>query len=125
MNQTKVLIADDNAGVRRMLTKCLDAADRKLFTAEDGTSALDMAREHLPDLIILDVRMPGRDGYEVCAALRADERTRKIPIMMLSGAAESNNALKGLEGGADEYLAKPFNLKDLNAMVESLLWRAA
>ena len=96
-----------------------------MLTAEDGDTALEMARKHMPDLIILDVRMPGRDGYEVCAALRADERTRSIPIMMLTGMGSQEEQLRGLERGADAYMAKPFDLNELHARVRTLLWRKA
>ena len=125
MKETKLLIADDNPGIRRMLEHCLRGDDRQLLTAEDGHAALDLARLHLPNLIILDVRMPGRDGHEVCAELRADERTRLIPIIMLSGLGEPEDELKGINGGADAYMAKPFNLNEFQARVNSLLWRAA
>lgn len=123
MSQTKVLIADDSAGVRKVLARCLEAGDRLLLTAEDGDAALEMARVHHPDLIILDVRMPGRDGYQVCAELRENESTRCIPILILTGQSESE--FKDDGGGADGRLAKPFNVNDLQARVDALLRRNA
>ena len=125
MKRKKLLIADDNPGIRRMLEHCLRGDDRSLLTAEDGDAALDLAKEHLPDLIILDVRMPGRDGYAVCSALRADARTRLIPIMILTGLGSPEDEIKGIDGGADAYMAKPFDLNEFQARVRALLWRTA
>ncbi|UPT75548.1 MAG: response regulator [Elusimicrobiota bacterium] len=121
-NQDTVLIADDNPGVRRVLERCL-ADGRRVLTAEDGESALAMAREHLPDLIILDVRMPGRDGHEVCAELRGAEATRGIPILMLTGLGEHEAAYLSIGSAADAWLSKPFNTNDLEARVRALLGR--
>lgn len=123
MSQAKVLIVDDSAGVRKVLAQCLGAADRLLLTAEDGDAALELARVHLPDLIILDVRMPGRDGYQVCAELRGSESTRSIPILILTG--QSADEAGSADGGADGRLAKPFNVNDLQARVDALLRRNA
>ena len=121
----KVLIADDNAGMRKMLCQALDDEGRSLILAADGLAALDMARSELPDLVILDMRMPGKDGSQVCAALRADERTRAIPVLMLSGLDDESGAELGLAAGADDFLAKPFNMRELGARVSALLGRAA
>lgn len=123
MSQAKVLIADDNPGVRKVLTQCLGTGDRVLLTAEDGDAALEMARAHHPDLIILDVRMPGRDGYQVCAELRQGESTRSIPILILAGRGEAEREFDGIGCGADAYLAKPFNVNELEACVRALLRR--
>lgn len=121
MNQATVLIADDNAGVRLVLTRCLRAGDRSLLTAEDGDAALEMALLHLPDLIILDVEMPGRDGHQVRSELGARENTRNIPVLMLTGQGELEPERAG--AGAVEYLAKPFNVNELQARVSALLGR--
>jgi two-component system phosphate regulon response regulator PhoB len=120
MIQNTVLIADDNVGVRKVLMQCLGGGDRCLLLAADGDSALALARTHLPDLIILDVGMPGRDGYQVCAELRGREATRRIPVLMLSGLHDYETA-GGV--GADGYLSKPFNLNELESRVRALLAR--
>lgn len=125
MNQSKVLIADDNPGIRKVLALCLNDGDRCVLTAEDGESALDLARLHLPDLIILDVRMPGRDGHQVCSALRDGESTRGIPVLMITGLDEGEAAYRGIGSGADEYLAKPFNINVLRDRVSALLGRSS
>lgn len=121
MNQPKVLIADDNASIRRILTQYLGSGHREVLAAEDGDAALAMARSHLPDLIILDVRMPGRDGHQVLSELRLDENTRRIPVIMLSGLGADDGDYRGAAGGADAYLCKPFNLHDLEERVTTLL----
>lgn len=121
MNEAKVLIADDSAGVRRVLSHCLRAGGRRMLEAKDGLSALEMARAHLPDLIILDVRMPGRDGHQVCAELREHEGTRRIPILMITGQDPLEAAYHRIGGGADAYLAKPFDFKELEDRVHDLL----
>jgi DNA-binding response OmpR family regulator len=123
-HQDTVLIADDNPGVRRVLSRCLEKG-RRVLTAVDGDSALTMAREHLPDLIILDVRMPGRDGNQVCAELRGCEATRGIPILMLTGLDEHEAAFRAIGSPADAWLAKPFNLHVLEDRVRALLGRGA
>lgn len=118
---TKLLIADDSPGVRAVLAQCLGADDRLLLSAEDGEAALEMARAHQPDLILLDVRMPGRSGYQVCAELRRGESTRDILILILTGQGTVASELEGIGAGADDRLAKPFNVNELRARVDSLL----
>jgi DNA-binding response OmpR family regulator len=120
-----LLIADDNAGVRRVLVHMLAAAGMRTVTAHDGIQALDCARRFLPDLIILDVRMPGPDGFEVCAELRRDAATSRIPIMMLTGQGELETEYAGIGSGADGYLFKPVNFNVLEARVRELLGRKA
>ena len=124
MNQPKVLIADDNTTVRRILTQFLNVGDRRVLEAADGDAALVLAREHLPDLIILDVRMPGRDGHQVCSELRQQEATRHIPVLMLSGVGALSEEYLGTSNGADDYLSKPFNFHDLESRVNALLGRS-
>lgn len=120
-----LLIADDNAGVRRVLVQMLAAAGMRTVTADDGNQALDLARRCHPDLIILDVRMPGRDGYQVCLELRESESTRHIPILMLSGLGEFEAEFGRIGTGADDYLAKPFRSVELEARVRALLGSSA
>lgn len=116
-----VLIADDNPGVRRVLTQCLGVGDRVLLTAENGEEALTLARAHLPDLIILDVRMPGRDGHQICSDLREDVNTAHIPVLMITGQGALEAELGRIGSRADSHLAKPFNINELEARVRTLL----
>lgn len=124
MKDITLLIADDDEDIRQVLTRGLGRGRRTLL-AGDGAAALELARRHLPDLIILDVNMPGRGGLEVCAELRADPRTRRTPIMMLTGLGTLEQELSGLDCGADDYVAKPFHLAELDARVRALLKRRA
>jgi DNA-binding response OmpR family regulator len=118
----KLLIADDNPGVRKVLWQALWDEDRDFVMAADGDSALRLARRERPDLVILDQRMPGRDGLAVCGALRADASTAGIAVLILTGAGDE---LDARAAGADAFLAKPFNLHELSARVRELLRRDA
>ncbi len=115
-----VLIADDNADVRAYIASCL-AADYQLEVAKNGQECEEIAFETTPDLIILDVMMPFKDGFEVCKTLKSDERTSHIPIIMLTAKADIDSKLEGLERGADAYLMKPFNKEELLVRIKKLL----
>ena len=91
-----------------------------LLFAENGPSAIEQALTHLPDLMLLDVMMPGVDGFEVCERLRADERTAELPIVMITVLDDDDSRLKGLEVGADDFLMKPFNRAELRARVKTI-----
>lgn len=121
IRETKILIADDSKSIRDIVECILIAPGRKCVFAGDGLTAMRMAAEENPDLIILDVQMPGADGYEVCRSLRADEGTSGIPILMLSGLGKTEDILEGFKSGADEYMVKPVSAGLLLARVESLL----
>jgi signal transduction histidine kinase/DNA-binding response OmpR family regulator/AraC-like DNA-binding protein len=115
-----VLIADDNADVRAYIASCL-AADYNLLIAKDGRECENIAFEKTPDLIISDVMMPFKDGFEVCKTLKTDERTSHIPIIMLTAKADIDSKLQGFEHGADAYLMKPFNKEELLLRIKKLL----
>src|SRR5690606_6066926 len=93
-------------------------------TAADGETALQVAREELPDLVLLDLMLPGMDGLEVCRQLKGDPRTSHIPIIMLTAKAEEADAVIGLAQGADDYIRKPFGVRELVARVSARI-RAA
>ncbi|MDX1477500.1 MAG: two-component regulator propeller domain-containing protein [Saprospiraceae bacterium] len=107
-----LLLVEDNADVVRYLTTCLQA-DYRLVVARNGREGIDMALQTIPDLIISDVMMPKKDGFEVCATLKEDDRTRHIPIILLTARADVPSRLEGLAHGADAYLPKPFNEEEL------------
>ncbi|MFT7840353.1 SpoIIE family protein phosphatase [Saccharothrix sp. BKS2] len=115
---TRVLIADDNADMREYLRRLLTPA-YAVTTVTDGRAALDAARLHRPDLIISDVMMPHLDGLALVAALRADQRTAGVPVLLLSARAGQEASIEGLEAGADDYLVKPFSAADLLARVRA------
>src|SRR5205823_10760850 len=93
--------------------------------AETGEKALSLARDERPDLVLLDLMMPGLDGLEVCRRLRANDATADIPIVMVTARAEESDAVVGLSVGADDYVKKPFGMKELVARLRSVLRRTA
>ena len=115
-----ILIADDNADVRIYIASCL-GTDYNLIIAKDGQECENLAFEHTPDMIVSDVMMPFKDGFEVCKTLKTDERTSHIPIIMLTAKADMDSKLQGLEHGADVYLMKPFNKNELLLRIKKLL----
>ena len=116
-----ILIADDEEPIRELLTLYLEREGFKVITAGDGEQALAAARAQSPDLIVLDLMMPKRSGYEVCRELRRDS---DIPILMLTARGEDVDRIVGLELGADDYLGKPFHPRELTARVKAILRRA-
>ena len=115
-----ILVIEDNADVRAYIRGFLVPAYR-VTEAPEGEACIDFALETLPDLIISDVMMPKKDGYEVCRILKLDERTSHIPIILLTAKAATENRIEGLEIGADDYLVKPFEPKELTARVKNLI----
>ena len=119
--KTKILIVDDTIDTVELLRKRLRSEGYETAEAYDGEECLSRVDEVNPDLIILDVMMPKLNGYEVCKRLKADENTKYIPVLMLTAKSEVSDKIKGLDIGADDYLAKPFDYKELSARVRSLL----
>jgi two-component system phosphate regulon response regulator PhoB len=118
----KVLVVDDKPGVRELLTATLDVGDFELIEADNGLSAVNAARAHHPDLIILDVMMPGTlDGIGVCATLKKDPKTSDITILMLTALGQDADKARGYEAGADDYFVKPFSPRELLDKVYGIL----
>ena len=120
MRRPRVLIVDDDPVVLKFVKASLQAMDCETLTAMDGAEALGIIERELPDLIILDVRMPKMDGFEVCHRVREWSR---IPIIMLSVRSEVSDKVKGLDLGADDYIAKPVGVNELTARVRVILRR--
>lgn len=120
-NTSKILIVDDAEDTVELLKKRFRAEGYDTAEAYNGEEALKKVPEYDPDLIVLDIMMPKIDGYEVCQRLKADEKTRYIPILMLTAKGEVEHKVKGLDIGADDYMAKPFDYKELSARIRSLL----
>ncbi len=116
----RILVVDDMPVNLRLLEAKLTAEYFEVITAADGPSALEMAASHAPDLILLDIMMPGIDGFEVAKRLKADANTQHIPIVMVTALTDSTDRVRGLEAGADDFLSKPVNDVALFARVRSL-----
>ncbi len=121
----KILVVDDDLESLKLIGMILQAKGYQIVAARDGQQALEKAFREAPDLVILDVMMPGMDGYAVCQRLRADPRTSTIPIIMFTAKGQLADKVIGLQSGADEYLTKPIHPRELIAHVEALLIRAA
>ena len=119
----RVLVIDDEGPIRLLCRVNLEAAGMEVSEAEDGPSGVEAARTETPDVILLDVMMPGMDGWEVFGELLKDERTGKIPIVFLTARAELRDQARGLELGGVDYVTKPFNPLDLARLVQDLLDR--
>lgn len=117
-----LLIVEDNPDVMEYLITCLEGRYQLLFAA-DGQEGIDKAIEQIPDIIISDVMMPRADGFTLCNTLKTDERTSHIPIILLTAKADVDSRIEGLQRGADAYLAKPFNQRELEAQLQNLLLR--
>ncbi|MBI4370321.1 MAG: response regulator [Elusimicrobia bacterium] len=120
----KILVADDDVMHRELLVDILTRLGYLVVTAENGSQALSRTMEHHPDLAVLDVEMPQKNGYEVCRELRAHVRTRNTPILFLTGRAATEDKVSGLMSGGDDYLTKPFEPDELKARLEGLLRRS-
>ena len=119
----RVLVIDDEAPIRLLCRVNLEAAGMEIIEAEDWPSGLEAARSERPDAILLDVMMPGMDGWQVLEELLDDERTNDIPIIFLTARAEVRDQARGLELGGVDYITKPFSPVDLAPLVEDLLER--
>jgi len=119
----KVLVADDEPDVRLLVASNLRLGGFTVLEAEDGPATLEAARTRTPDLIVLDLMLPGMSGLEVCRVLKSDPATRRIPIVMLTAKAEEIDRIVGLELGADDYLTKPFSPRELLLRIRNVLRR--
>jgi diguanylate cyclase (GGDEF)-like protein len=118
-SKSKILIVDDNPANIDILLELLSTFDVR--AALDGTSALEAVHEELPDLILLDVRMPGMDGFEVCRRLKEDPKTKDIPVIFLSASSDSDSIIKGFDLGGVDYVTKPYLVREIVARVQTHL----
>ncbi len=124
-NTKHILVVDDESDIRELITYNLKKEGFITDTASDGETALATIRKHTFDLIILDLMLPGIQGIELCKILRNDQKTSKIPIIMLTAKGEEVDRILGLEMGADDYITKPFSPRELIARVKAILRRTA
>ncbi len=120
---TTVLVVDDEAPIRLLCRVNLEAEGMRVLEAADGIAGVEAARAERPDVILLDVMMPGMDGWQVAESLVDDEATNHIPLIFLTARAELRDRAKGLELGGVDYITKPFNPVELASVVEQLLER--
>jgi DNA-binding response OmpR family regulator len=120
---TKVLVIDDEAPIRLLCRVNLEAEGMEVLEAADGPAGLEEARAYAPDVVLLDVMMPGLDGWQVAEQLLQDDRTSEIPIIFLTARAEFRDRARGLDIGGVDYVTKPFNPLELAPLVRELLER--
>jgi DNA-binding response OmpR family regulator len=117
----RILVAEDDPVTRRFVVSLLEERGYEILVAEDGEHAIAIATTTEPDLIVSDLVMPYRDGYEVLRAIRADDDLRTIPVLILSMRDHEEDIVRGFEQGADEYVVKPFNAREFVSRVRKLL----
>jgi two-component system, OmpR family, phosphate regulon response regulator PhoB len=123
MSGSSVLIVEDDDDILHLLTYNVRAAGFEVFTAQEGYEALRTAQERRPGLIVLDLMIPGLDGFEVCKELKRSADTRNIPVIMLTARGEEVDRIVGLELGADDYVVKPFSPRELILRIRAVLRR--
>lgn len=123
MKSHKVVIVEDEADIREVIEYNLKREGYRTSAVADGEKALQLVRETLPDLVLLDLMLPGLDGLEVCQRLKADSATRQVRIVMVTAKGEERDILMGLDLGADDYLTKPFSPKELLGRIRAVLRR--
>jgi DNA-binding response OmpR family regulator len=122
-NRSVVLVADDDRDILDLLAFRLGRAGYEVVSASDGEEALRLAVDRKPDLAVLDVMMPKLDGYEVTRRMRADESTKRIPVILLTARVQEHDVARGFEVGADDYMKKPFSPAELRARVQAIIGR--
>ncbi|MEJ5349614.1 MAG: response regulator transcription factor [Desulfosoma sp.] len=125
MARGKVLIIEDDKDILNLVAWHLKAADYEVLKAEDGVSGLERATQEKPDLIVLDLMLPGMDGLEVCKALKRHQDTASIPIIILTARGEEADRILGLEMGGDDYVVKPFSPRELVLRVQAVMRRVS
>ena len=117
----RILIAEDERDIRDLIAFTLRFAGHEVIAAANGEEALNMALETIPDLILLDVRMPRMTGYEACRQIKAEDKTSNIPVVFLSAKGQESEVQTGLDAGAAEYILKPFSPDNLTERIRAIL----
>ena len=123
MANEKILVVDDEENIAELISYNLTSNGYKVITANNGNDAVKLAVEEKPNLILLDLMIPGKDGYDVCKDVRSNSEIRNTPIIMLTAKSEELDKILGLELGADDYITKPFSVRELLARVKAVLRR--
>lgn len=121
----KVLIVEDEAAIQELIAVSLETAGHQVMRSSNAEQALTIIRQNLPDLVLLDWMLPGQSGLAIARQLRANERTRAIPIIMLTAKSAEQDKVIGLEAGADDYVTKPFSPRELRARITAVMRRRA
>ena len=125
MEQNKnILVVEDDPDIKELISFNLSNQGHQVFEANNGELGIEKARKKLPDLILLDLMLPGIHGLDVCRIIKADQETKDIPIIMVTAMGQEEDIVKGLETGADDYITKPFSIKVLLARVSAVLRRS-
>ena len=123
MTKSNILVVEDEKDIRELVKYNLQRESFIVLEAETGEAGLKMVERTIPDLILLDLMLPGKDGLEICRILKRNDRTRNIPVVMMTARSEESDIVTGLELGAEDYVVKPFSPKVLNARVKAVLRR--
>jgi len=121
----RILVVEDEPAIQELIGVNLAQAGQQAVMAASAEQALERIRDELPDLVLLDWMLPGQSGLELARRLRADARTKRLPIIMLTARGDEEDKLRGLETGADDYITKPFSVKELQARIKAVLRRRA
>ena len=124
LDSKNILVVEDDSDIRELISFNLKNEGHQVFEAKDGEAGIDKARKKLPDLILLDLMLPGIQGLDVCRIIKSDQETKNTPIIMVTAMGQEEDIVKGLETGADDYITKPFSIAVLLARVKSVLRRS-
>ena len=124
LDSKNILVVEDDLDIRELISFNLAIEGHQVFEANDGEVGIDKARNNNPDLILLDLMLPGIQGLDVCRIIKSDQETKEIPIIMVTALGQEEDIVKGLETGADDYITKPFSIKVLIARVNAVLKRS-
>ena len=119
-----ILVVEDDLDILNMLRIYFESKDYKVITASRGEQALEVCQKEVPNVVVLDIVLPGIDGYEVCRRLKSNQRTKNVPIIFLTQKGERADELAGLGLGADAYITKPFDVSELESSVEKSIQSA-
>ena len=124
MAEEKILVVDDEEHIQELIKFNLEKSGYKVISADNGIDAIKLAKEQLPQLMLLDLMLPGMDGLDVCKEIRKDSNMLNMPIIMITAKGEEIDKIIGLELGADDYITKPFSVRELLARIKALLRRS-
>ncbi|MGJ9423695.1 response regulator transcription factor [Aeromicrobium sp. CF3.5] len=120
----RIVVAEDDADIRELVTFKLETSGHEVTAVGDGASAVDACREVCPDVVVLDLMMPGMGGLDACRAIRKDPELADVRVILLTARAQESDIEQGFAAGADDYLAKPFSPRELSSRVQALLARS-